>query len=84
MDNILGVWNKHLNTGLLGVLLILVAYWSVSCFLLSSKGKIWASIWRLVSGEVLKAPMASRRPWFCMGFNIFRYEGLADPYTWHA
>ena len=74
-----GVSKRQLWTGLSVVALILVAYCKVSCFLLSSKGRTKASAWRLVSGDVLKAPRASRSPWFWIGLSIFKYEGRADP-----
>ena len=56
-----------------------MAYCSVSCFLLSSNGMQFVSACRLFSGDVLNAPVARRSPWFWIGFNILRYEGLADP-----
>jgi len=37
----------------------------------------------LDAGDVLKAPRQRRRALFCTGSSIFKYEGLAEPYTMH-
>ena len=35
----------------------------------------------LSTGDVRKAPRASRRPWWCTVSSIIKLDFLADPYT---
>ena len=51
------VWKRQLKTGFCGVEPNFVAYCRVSCFLLNSKRKVFISTCRLVSDDVLKAPV---------------------------
>ena len=65
--------------GFSGVELCFIAYCSESCLRLSVSDGMFASAWRLSTGEVRKAPRARRSPWFCTGSNILRTCGFADP-----
>ena len=67
-----------LCAGFSGVELCLTAYCSESCVRLSESGGMFASAWRLSTGEVRKAPRARRSPWFCTGSSIFKMCGFAD------
>jgi len=37
----------------------------------------------LHAGDVLNAPRQRQSALLCMGSSIFKYDGLAEPYTMH-
>ena len=54
---------------------------TVSCAYFSKTSLVLSHRWRLVTGEVEKAPTAIRKPWRCKGSSFCRMRFEAAPYT---